>query len=341
MKKSENFHPPSHETKLQHQAHYDPAGFGTSGPIEVSYAAEYSASHQHWHETLRQLGIETNKAHMAGSNVGGWTNLGSVDPETCTRSSAATAYYRPNRHRPNLTVLTHAHVQHVDLHKSDNDDGGSVSWQARGVRFIDTTTGDVHAATAAREVILCAGSVQSPQLLELSGVGRPDVLARAGVAETKVVSPRVGENLQDHIMAASIYEVDPSLPNPDDLKTDPAAAAAAREAYLASRAGPLTVLANSVCYLSLSHVLPPDALADLARRAGEVGSGDFPERDEIRRRRFDAASPRLGQIEYFLCVSLISRVLCFTPFAPRLLSCRREKQVRVRKRTKTHLQTVT
>lgn len=314
MKKSENFHPPSHETQRRHQAHYDPASFGTAGPIEVSYAAEYSASHQHWHETLGRLGIETNKAHMAGSNVGGWTNLGSVDPATCTRSSSATAYYRPIRHRPNLAVLTHALVQHVDLHKSSfpsssspsESSASASSWQARGVRFTDTTTGDVHTVAAAREVLLCAGSVQSPQLLELSGVGRPEVLARAGVAATKVASPRVGENLQDHLMAASIYEVDPSLPNPDDLRADdPAAAAAAREAYHASRSGPLTVLANSVCYLGLSRVLPPGAplLADLARRAaGEGGSGDFPERDEIRRRRFDPASPELGQIEYFLCV---------------------------------------
>lgn len=294
MKKSENFHPPSRETQTQHQAYYDPDGFGTSGPIEVSYAAEYSASHRHWHETLDGLGIATNKTHMTGSNVGGWTNIGSVDPETCTRSSSVTAYYQPYRDRPNLTVLTEALVEHVELEKSP--DG---SWVAKGVRFTDTTTGASYSASASKEVIVCAGSIQSPQILELSGIGHPEVLARAGVA-TKVASPQVGENLQDHIMAASIYEVDPALPNPEDLKTDPAAAASAREAYLASRTGQLTVLANSVCYSSLSQILPLETVSDLARRAADVEPRDFPERDEIRRKRFDSSSPSLGQIEFFL-----------------------------------------
>lgn len=53
-------------------------------------------------------------------------------------------------------------------------------------------------ASVSREVILSAGSVQSPQILELSGVGRPDVLSAAGIP-VKVKSPNVGENLQDHI----------------------------------------------------------------------------------------------------------------------------------------------
>lgn len=278
---------------MHHQAHYDPDGFGASGPIQVSYAAEYSASHQYWHETLHGLGIATNKTHMTGSNVGSWTNLGSVDPKTCTRSSSVTAYYQPHRHRPNLTVLTEALVERVHLQTSDG------AWTAKGVRFIDTATGESFSASASREVILCAGSIQSPQILELSGIGNPEVLARAGV-ETKVASAQVGENLQDHIMAASVYEVDPDLPNPEDLKADPAVAAAAREEYLSSRTGQLTVLANSVCYASLSQILPPETLSALARRTVDVEPCDFPERDEIRRKRFDPSSPKLGQIEYFL-----------------------------------------
>lgn len=293
MKKSENFHAPDEKTQAVHQAYYDAEGFGTSGPIEVSYAAEYSASHQHWHKTLDGLGIAINKTHMTGSNVGSWTNLGSVDPKACTRSSAATAYYQPHRQRSNLAVLTEALVEHVDLRQSDS------SWVARGVRFTDANTGESFLVSASKEVVLCAGSIQSPQILELSGIGNPDILTRAGV-ETKVASLQVGENLQDHIMAASIYEVDPNLPNPDDLKNDRAAAEAAREQYLSSSAGQLTVLANSVCYTSLSQILPAETVSALADRAGDLEPRDFSERDDIRRKRFDPSAPKLGQIEYFL-----------------------------------------
>lgn len=231
------------------------------------------------------------------ADVGAWTNLGAVDPATCTRSSSATGYYRPNQNCSNLTVLTEALVEGIEL--EEQDDGSHL---AHGVRFIHLPTNASFTVHAMREVILCAGTVQSPVILELSGIGDPAVLSKAGV-DTKVISPRVGENLQDHIMAASIYEVEPTLPNPDDLKADPAAAAAAREEYLASQRGPFTVLANSVCYLSLSQVAPEEVVDGLVQRATNVEPRDYPERDAIRRRRFDPNQEKLGHIEYFLCVN--------------------------------------
>ncbi|KAG8162579.1 hypothetical protein KVR01_008344 [Diaporthe batatas] len=288
FKKSETFHAPSRETSLVNKAYYDPKGFGTQGPIDVSYATEYSASHQYWHDTLQQLGVHTNKSHMMGSNVGAWTNLGSITPRTCTRSSSATAYYRPRRDRGNLVVLSEALVNKVIL-EEDNS-----SWTARGVEFVHN--GQTLSAFASKEVIICAGTVQSPQILELSGIGNPDVLRNAGV-ETFVPSPFVGENLQDHIMAASIYEVDSSLPNPDDLKIDTNAAAAACEQYKSNGTGPLTILSNSICYLGLSQIMSEKEFSQLADKA-KSSRDDFPERNHIRRTRFDASSPRLGQIEY-------------------------------------------
>lgn len=123
---------------------------------------------------------------------------------------------------------------------------------------------------ATKEVILSAGCVQSPQILELIGIGNPAILSNAGV-ETKVNSPRVGENVQDHIMAVSIYEVDLALFNPEDLKTDPDAAAAAYEEYISSLRGPLTILANSVCYLNLLQILSDNTLEGLAQKARDLG----------------------------------------------------------------------
>jgi choline dehydrogenase-like flavoprotein len=77
---------------------------------------------------------------------------------------------------------------------------------------------------ARREVILSAGTVQSPQILELSGIGSEDVLSKHGI-DVLINNPGVGENLQDHALAALAYEVaDPnlsldSLRDPGRLKT--------------------------------------------------------------------------------------------------------------------------
>ena len=131
---------------------------------------------------------------MSGSNVGCWTSLTGVTPDSRERSYSATAYYRPNCQRPNLVLLSEATVQEVVLDKSEGE------WVAKGVRFMHG--GKEHTVMTEGEVIICAGSVQSPQLLELSGIGNPDVLKAAGI-ETKIANPNVGENLQDHMSTSA------------------------------------------------------------------------------------------------------------------------------------------
>lgn len=109
------------------------------------------------------------------------------------RSGAAAGYLRPNLNRPNLTILTHATAHRVLFNNRT----------ARGVAF-ETIHGMVE-AVAKREVILCAGAIRTPAILERSGVGRKDVLAGLGVA-TIADRAEVGENLQDHFMARACFE---------------------------------------------------------------------------------------------------------------------------------------
>jgi choline dehydrogenase-like flavoprotein len=142
------------------------------------------------YDTFRALGIDANESHTSGSNVGVFMNMVAVDHSSNTRATAASAYYLPHRTRTNLSVLTGATVREILLGR-END-----QWEALGARF--DYEGRSFSVKASREVILCAGSVQSPQLLELSGIGRPDILSRADV-ELKVSSPNVGDNLQDHL----------------------------------------------------------------------------------------------------------------------------------------------
>ena len=110
------------------------------------------------------------------------------------RFSAADAYLRPNMKRENLNVVTGAQVLRVEL---DNE-------RATGVRYRDRR-GREQVASADREVLLAAGSIGSPQLLMLSGVGPADHLREVGV-EAKHDLPGVGQNLQDHPYVVCIWE---------------------------------------------------------------------------------------------------------------------------------------
>ena len=168
---------------------YDTSLVGDSGPISISYTKAHGDSHLLWHKTLNTLGIETNKRHLGGSNVGAWTSVNANDPTTVTRSYAI-AYLGGEVAKHNLHVLTGALVESIVLRDKQG------RWTATGVRFFYESR--PHIVSVDREVILSAGAVQSPQILELSGIGRSDILSAAGI-EVKVESPRVGENLQDHL----------------------------------------------------------------------------------------------------------------------------------------------
>ncbi len=111
------------------------------------------------------------------------------------RFSAADAYLRPAAERPNLEVRTGATVLGVEL-AGDRAVGVAVHSRRDGRRML----------RADREVILSAGAIGSPQLLQLSGIGAPDDLAAAGVAVRHEL-PGVGANLQDHPFVTVIFEV--------------------------------------------------------------------------------------------------------------------------------------
>jgi choline dehydrogenase/4-pyridoxate dehydrogenase len=109
------------------------------------------------------------------------------------RCSAADAYLRPALARRNLRVEIRAHTTRVVIEGN----------RAVGVEYL--RGGRLITARASREVVLCGGVVNSPQLLMLSGVGDPDALRALGI-EVKVALRGVGKNLQDHISASVVYK---------------------------------------------------------------------------------------------------------------------------------------
>lgn len=115
-----------------------------------------------------------------------------VNQKNGRRWSSADAFLRPASKRPNLTVLTGATVLGLQL------DGS----RATGVRY--SKKGSVSVAGASSEVILCAGAIGSPQILMLSGIGRPEDLKPLGIEPVQDLA--VGENLQDHPYVMVMYD---------------------------------------------------------------------------------------------------------------------------------------
>ncbi|KAF3137855.1 hypothetical protein TWF703_004825 [Orbilia oligospora] len=244
FKKPETFHAPSPADELAFKLDYNAVDHGTDGPINTCFSNQYGGTHQHWHQTLNNLGIPSRDS-FNGSNWGVWTGLTNVNPINRTRSYSASQYYRPHAARPNLHVLTEAMVRKVIIQTV----GGHKT--ATGVIF--SHGGVDYTVNAASEVILSAGTIQSPQLLELSGIGNPTYLTPAGVT-VLVNSPHVGENLQDRIMNVLLYELDPSVENQGPLQ-DPVELADAEDEYYTNHTGLLTVLPNDFAYLPLNKVM--------------------------------------------------------------------------------------
>ncbi|WP_427026177.1 GMC family oxidoreductase (plasmid) [Aureimonas ureilytica] len=139
-----------------------------------------------------QAGIPRTEDFNRGDNEG--SSYFKVNQRRGVRWNAVKAFLRPARHRANLTIVTGAHVRRLLITEGE----------VRGVTF--EAGGETLDVACRREVVLAAGAVGSPHLLELSGVGRGEILAEAGVP---VVLERreVGENLQDHLQLRCAYKV--------------------------------------------------------------------------------------------------------------------------------------
>ena len=138
------------------------------------------------------------------------------------RHSAASAYLKPARSRPNLTVVTGAHVSRIVF---------------EGKRAVGVQHGNEK--VFAGEVVLSAGALQSPQLLQLSGVGPAALLSSMDIPVVADL-PGVGENLQDHLALRLIFRCSKPITTNDDLK-NPWRKARTALKYLLARRGPMAI----------------------------------------------------------------------------------------------------
>lgn len=197
MKKSETF-------TGANTATYGSTGVGFAGPVKAVVNRYIPEQQNFWIPTLQRLGVPHNLESLGGNPLGVMWQPSSIESTHYNRSYSANAYL------PiaglNMVVLTDTTVAKVNLQTSRNKQ------VATGVTL---SSGEVIAAS--KEVILSAGSIQSPGILERSGVGRPSILSALRITP-KINLPGVGENLQDHLRIQTSYQLKPNYTSFDILK---------------------------------------------------------------------------------------------------------------------------
>lgn len=246
--KCEKYHaPPAVVSEQIDTTFIEPDLHGENGTVQNSFPPFYDNFYKAWEPTYKNLGLGPTGDPKGGLAIGAYSTLLSIEPKNASRSYAATAYYKPNAHRPNLKVLTGALVTRINFEP-----------RTRPLVAISLTfavNGTSYKASARREVILSSGSFQTPQLLELSGIGGSPLLKSHGI-DLLHENPNVGENLQDHILLPLSFEAVPGEATFESLRNETVFAAALAE-YTTNHTGPLAS-GTTNSYVSYTQIL--DAL---------------------------------------------------------------------------------
>ncbi|KAF2487264.1 aryl-alcohol dehydrogenase [Neohortaea acidophila] len=246
---------------------------GTEGPIHTSFNEYYQPFEQDFCEAAYEVGGKPRTLHDAysGDHMGFYSSLAAIDRvgDKGRRSYAATGYFRPNKNRPNLKVLCEAHASKIVLNGNT----------ATGVEFIDPQ-GKKHVVKASKEVILSGGVIGTPQLLELSGIGDPEVLKAAGV-ECLVENKAVGANFQDHVLGGMLYDLKPGIESLDSMN-NAEFAKAATEQYEKTQNGPLGSPGMLMGFVSYASLVGKEQLEKTIKeiRANSHAKTDFEKRQE-------------------------------------------------------------
>ncbi|OOG70005.1 choline dehydrogenase [Sinorhizobium sp. A49] len=198
---------------------------GAGGEWRVEKARVRWAVLDAFQKAATEAGIPETPDFNRGNNEG--SGYFDVNQRSGVRWNTAKAFLRPARNRRNLTILTKAHVRRLVIEEG----------RIAGVEF--QHDGVVKRVRCRRETVLSAGAIGSPQILELSGIGRGDVLRDNGI-EVRHEMPGVGENLQDHLQLRLAYKVT-GVPTLNEKASTFFGKAAIGLEYLARRSGPMAM----------------------------------------------------------------------------------------------------
>ncbi|WP_454790234.1 GMC family oxidoreductase [Mycolicibacterium lutetiense] len=213
-----------------------------------------------WQDAAAQVGIAPIDEFNRGDNAG--SAYFHVNQRRGRRWSMADAFLHPVAHRPSLTVYTHTQALQLLMDDQVREDQRLGAWttaqrRATGVRLLKD--GQIFDVRARREVILSAGAIGSPHLMQVSGLGPAGLLAQHHVP-VAVDLPGVGENLQDHLQLRTVYRIK-GAPTVNTLYRNWISRAGMGLRYLLLRSGPMT--------------MPPSTLGAFAKSDPAVMSPDL------------------------------------------------------------------
>ncbi|HWL05706.1 MAG TPA: GMC family oxidoreductase N-terminal domain-containing protein [Xanthobacteraceae bacterium] len=215
---------------------------GAGGELNVSDNALRFEVVEAWRQAAKTHGIPETQDFNGGETEGVAYLQGTISKGR--RWSAASAFLKPARSRPNLHVVTHAQAKRILF------DGR----RAVGVEYWQGEARDDASLTQARagEVIVAAGAIGSPQLLQVSGVGPGALLASHGIAQVRDL-PGVGENMQDHWQVRATYRVSNTL-TMNQWVGNPLRRYGMGAYYLLTRKGPMSFTGPQLCAFTRSDL---------------------------------------------------------------------------------------
>ncbi|KAJ7737734.1 hypothetical protein B0H16DRAFT_1664713 [Mycena metata] len=250
---------------------WDPSVYGTDGPIQATYPPWVWPGTKIQLKAFSEVGVPTQFEAAGGKSYNAYWVPNNVN-RTNYRSYARSGYYDPVKSRPNLSLLLNYRVNEVLFSKAKH--AHSVRIQARGTPD-GAPTITVGANT---EIVLCAGWLHTPQILQRSGIGPKALLTAAGIP---IISdlPGVGSNLQDHPPAEIrfSYETD-VFPNPtSSAQTNATFAAWVQDEWTQHRSGPLSIpTGNNIGAIPLTTMNPTGYKAIIAKALAQTPATYLP-----------------------------------------------------------------
>ncbi|KAJ7183480.1 alcohol oxidase [Mycena filopes] len=257
FKKSELFTPPN-AFQTASGVRFLSSVHGFTGRVKVGFPNYFFAQSALWRKAAESLGFPASPDLSNGDPHAVGIAPNSLDAANNTRCSAACAYYTPFASRPNLVVITNATVSRILWAKQ-----GSGKLTANGVEYI--VNNQTKTVGLSKEVIVSAGTIGSPKVLELSGIGNSTILKAAGV--TPVLNlPTVGENFADHVHSWANAFTNISLTK-DALLLNPTFAAEQQALWFKNRTGLYSAAPRSLGIAAPSDIFSPAQLKSLIAHA--------------------------------------------------------------------------
>ena len=217
--------------KAENQEHGADEFHGADGPLYITDPTFKTELSDRFIKAAEEIGLPRRTDFNGSEQEGaGYFQLTARNGRRC---STASAYLKPVKWRPNLTIITNAHTRRITFNGN----------HAQGVEV--ELENQIKGYYASREIILSAGTISSPQILMLSGIGPGEALQKFDIKTLRNLAG-VGHNLQDHLQIRTVFKISKPI-SLNDYLGNPINKLLTGANYVFRRRGPMTLAASQVC----------------------------------------------------------------------------------------------